>query len=158
MKYNELVSTKFKDKRRRGRGISGGLGKTAGRGTKGQRSRSGHKLGPRFEGGQNPLHMRMPKMSGFKSHRRLIQVVKTSELDKNFTASNAINGASLFEKGLIDDAFKAVKLIFDEEVSKAFKVEAQGVSKNALQTIEKSGGSVKIVSIGQRLKAAAPKK
>ena len=158
MKYHELASPKHRARRRRGRGISAGLGKTAGRGTKGQRSRSGHKLGPRFEGGQNPLHMRMPKMPGFKSHRRPIQVVTTSQLEKAFTASATINSASLHDSGLIDDSFKAVKLIFNQEVTKAFKVEIQGVSAKALKTIEKSGGSVKIVGIRQRQKSVEIKK
>ena len=71
MKYNELVLKSHKNPVRAGRGIAGGRGKTAGRGTKGQGSRKSGCVRPGFEGGQMPLYMRIPKLRGFTSHRRL---------------------------------------------------------------------------------------
>ena len=75
MKYNELQATANKTRKRVGRGIAAGQGKTAGRGTKGQNSRTGKKLRATFQGGQNPLVSAAPKKRGFKSHRVPAQVV-----------------------------------------------------------------------------------
>ena len=81
MKYNELQITANKDKKRVGRGIAAGQGKTAGRGTKGQRSRTGSGRKPGFEGGQNPLMQRLPKMRGFRSFRTAASNVYTDQLE-----------------------------------------------------------------------------
>src|SRR5665213_257416 len=80
MKFNELQALKSKQSSRLGRGIAAGGGKTAGRGTKGQKSRTGSKKKPGFEGGQNPLMQRLPKLHGFTSHRTKPEVVTTGHL------------------------------------------------------------------------------
>ncbi len=90
MKYNELQTSKPKSARRLGRGISAGQGKTAGRGTKGQRSRTGSKRRPGFEGGQNPLMQRLPKLPGFRSIRPKSELVYTGQLNQ-FSGQTADN-------------------------------------------------------------------
>ena len=82
MKFHQLEISSKKDRKRVGRGISAGGGKTAGRGTKGQNSRSGGRVRPGFEGGQNPIIARLPKLPGFTSHRPVIQVVTPSNLSE----------------------------------------------------------------------------
>jgi large subunit ribosomal protein L15 len=96
MKYHELKVASKKSSKRVGRGISAGQGKTAGRGTKGQSSRTGGRVRPGFEGGQNPLYQRLPKLPGFTSHRPKTENVYTGQLDEfssktvdNFTVANA---------------------------------------------------------------------
>src|SRR5580704_15038360 len=81
MKYNQLTISSKKHGKRLGRGIAAGGGKTAGRGTKGQKSRTGSKKKPGFEGGQNPLMQRLPKLHGFNSHRIKSEVVYTGQLE-----------------------------------------------------------------------------
>lgn len=82
MKYGDLSISSDKKSKRVGRGISAGRGKTAGRGTKGQSSRSGGRVRPGFEGGQNPLYLRLPKLPGFKSHRPKAENVYTGQINE----------------------------------------------------------------------------
>src|SRR4051812_15744538 len=98
MKYNELTISRNKSKRRVGRGISAGQGKTAGRGTKGQGARKSGGVRPGFEGGQMPLYMRVPKLRGFKSKRTPAEVVYTGQLDAIKTS--IIDTKALAEAGL----------------------------------------------------------
>jgi large subunit ribosomal protein L15 len=138
MKYNELILTRQKDAKRAGRGISAGRGKTAGRGTKGQGSRkSPVRFG--FEGGQNPLYARLPKLRGFKSYRMGSETVYTSQLD-TFTVAK-IDNKALFEAGLITSAHTPVKLLFKGNISVKKDVHLQSASANAVKAIEKAGGS-----------------
>lgn len=97
----ELVSIKGKVKKRVGRGLSAGQGKTAGRGTKGQKSRSGFNIPRKFEGGQTPLSMRLPILPGFKSHKRKAEVISLDVISANYKAGETVNLESLMEKGLI---------------------------------------------------------
>ena len=150
MKYNELNLKSDKSSKRVGRGIAAGRGKTAGRGTKGQRSRTGSKRRPGFEGGQNPLAQRLPKLPGFRSIRPKAENVKTSQLN-NFSTQKVTNQV-LFEAGLVDSAFTDVKIIFDQPVEKKVNVEVQGISKNALDSLEKAGGSFKYAERQARIK------
>src|SRR5579863_435028 len=99
MKYHELNTVANKKSNRIGRGIAAGQGKTAGRGTKGQKSRTGSSKKPGFEGGSNPLMQRMPKLPGFKSHRSTVVTIYTGQLD-GLKLKN-INNATLLEKGVI---------------------------------------------------------
>src|ERR1700738_2435543 len=82
MKYNELTLAKKKSPKRLGRGIAAGQGKTAGRGTKGQMSRTGSSKNPGFEGGQTPMMQQLPKLRGFHSHRPAVAVVYTGQLEQ----------------------------------------------------------------------------
>jgi large subunit ribosomal protein L15 len=138
MKYNELVAPRQKKGRQVGRGISAGRGKTAGRGTKGQGARkSPTKFG--FEGGQMPLHMRIPKLRGFKSHRSVAESVYTGQLEA--LKKPAIDTAVLFEAGLISSPHVRVKLLLNGELTSKKIVKLQAASKNAIQAVEKAGGS-----------------
>src|SRR5580765_2292096 len=115
MKYNELQVAASKDKKRVGRGIAAGQGKTAGRGTKGQGARTGKKLGVMFQGGQRSLVTAVPKARGFKSLRTPAQVVYLDHLNvfKGKTADNM----SLFEEGLVATPFHAIKVITRGELT-----------------------------------------
>src|SRR5581483_1554906 len=97
-----------------GRGISAGRGKTAGRGTKGQGARKSP-VRAGFEGGQMPLYMRLPKLRGFKSHRRGVENVYTGQLDK--LKIPAIDTAVLFEAGLISSPYAKTKLLLKGELT-----------------------------------------
>ena len=127
-------------KRRVGRGIGSGLGKTAGRGHKGQKSRSGgyHKVG--FEGGQMPLQRRLPKR-GFKSHLLKFNAeVTLSELDKLGLAE--VDLAALKQAGLVGSIAKVVKIIKSGEITKAVKLNGIGATAGAKAAIEAAGGSI----------------
>ncbi|MCY3804748.1 MAG: 50S ribosomal protein L15 [Candidatus Saccharibacteria bacterium] len=150
MKFNQLNLTSFKNQRRRGRGIAAGLGKTAGRGTKGQKSRSGGRTRPYFEGGQTPLVRRLPKLAGFRSHRPKAQTVYTEQLDQIKTTSKIIDNHVLFQQGLIDDEYRTVKIISKGQVSQAHQVQVQRISKTALNNIQQAGGDFKKISRPQR--------
>ena len=148
MKFHELDMQKKQSKTRVGRGISAGKGKTAGRGTKGQKARTGKKLRPGFEGGQNPLMMRIPKLKGFKSKRAKAQVVYTENLQ--LVSGKNIDNFTLTEAGLIASPFHAVKIITRGEVSKSFTIKTQSASKSAVELIEKAGGTFEQVAVPQR--------
>ena len=127
-------------KRRVGRGIGSGLGKTAGRGHKGQKSRSGgyHKVG--FEGGQMPLQRRLPKR-GFKSHLLKFNAeVTLSALEQLGLAE--VDLAALKQAGLVGEIAKVVKIIKSGEISKAVKLNGIGATAGAKAAIEAAGGSI----------------
>ncbi len=113
-----LISTKSKTKQRVGRGIAAGQGKTAGRGTKGQRSRSGFNLPKRFEGGQTPLSMRLPKLPGFTSHKRKPIVISLDQISAAFKDGETVTQKLLVEKGLIR-VFDAAKILNNGELTKS---------------------------------------
>ena len=144
-------------KRRVGRGIGSGLGKTAGRGHKGQKSRSGgyHKVG--FEGGQMPLQRRLPKR-GFLA----VTIEKATEVrlgDLVRVEGDTINLASLKKAGLVGDKASRAKIILSGELKKKVKVEGVPATKGAKAAIESAGGSVAdiVVAEKQRKLKAKPK-
>jgi LSU ribosomal protein L15P len=134
-----------KDKKRVGRGLGSGKGKTAGRGYKGQKSRSGdNRVAPYFEGGQTPLHMRVPKV-GFRSpFKKEYSVINLSMLEKHFNDGDEITKGTLLAKSLIKKG-KPVKILGMGEVTKKFKVKVDAISSSAKQKIEAAGGSVEIL-------------
>lgn len=138
MKYNELSLTSNRGKRRVGRGISAGQGKTAGRGTKGQGARSGTGGRKGFEGGQNPITQRLPKIPGFKSLRPKAEVVYTSHLE---TIGKLADNFTLFEKGILSSPYTNAKLVVRGELTKAVTVKLQGASAGAVAAIKKAGGT-----------------
>ncbi len=132
-----------KDRKRVGRGNASGHGTTAGRGDKGQNSRSGGGKGPGFEGGQNPLHMRMPKLGGFKNRNRVeYAVVNVGRLEDLYGAGDTVDVDSLFEKGVIKSKTIPVKVLGDGELTKALTVRTDRVSAPARTKIEAAGGTV----------------
>jgi large subunit ribosomal protein L15 len=141
MKVHELNVSSHTRKSRVGRGIAAGQGKTAGRGTKGQGSRAGNDRRPGFEGGQNPLMQRLPKLRGFKSHRPKAETIYTGQLE---LVKGVVDNFSLFEAGLVMSPYSTVKLIQRGEVTKKFTVKLQGSSASATEAIKKAGGSFDI--------------
>lgn len=138
MKYNQLDISSNKSSKRVGRGIAAGQGKTAGRGTKGQKSRTGYSRRPGFEGGQNPLLQRFPKLRGFTSHRVKAEVVYTGQLDE---LGVAVDNYSLAQAKVISSPFVKAKIVVNGDVKKKHTIKLQGASKSAIVAIEKSGGS-----------------
>lgn len=127
-------------KRRVGRGIGSGLGKTAGRGHKGQKSRSGgyHKVG--FEGGQMPMHRRLPKR-GFKSHLLKYNAeITLSALE--LLGADTVDILTLKQAGLVGELAKVIKVIKSGEIKKAVKLNGIGATAGAKAAIEAAGGSV----------------
>jgi large subunit ribosomal protein L15 len=137
MKVNQLDLIAKKDRKRVGRGISAGGGKTAGRGTKGQKSRTGKKLRPSFEGGQTPWIQKVPKNKGFKSKRLRPQVVYTSALN---SLSGTVDNFKLFEAGLIETPYNNVKLVKNGELTKKIDLRIQKITSGAKQALESAGG------------------
>jgi len=144
MKYHEISASTPKKAKRVGRGIAAGQGKTAGRGTKGQMSRAGSSKKPGFEGGQNPLMQRTPKLRGFKSFKPKSEVVYTGHLDD--LAGKTVDATALAEAGLISSAFVNVKLISNGEVTKKVTVKLQAASGSAKEAVKKAGGSFEQVA------------
>lgn len=134
-----------RDRKRKGRGPGSGNGKTAGRGQKGQKSRSGASIPAYFEGGQMPLVRRIPKR-GFTPLTRIeYQVVNVRDLDR-FDAD--VDPAALKRAGLVRSTRKPVKILGNGELTKALNVEAHAFSKSAREKIEAAGGSVGLVGSG----------
>ncbi|MGF7229330.1 MAG: 50S ribosomal protein L15 [Candidatus Saccharibacteria bacterium] len=148
MKYNELKTNTPKSAKRVGRGIAAGQGKTAGRGTKGQMSRTGAKRRPGFEGGQNPLSQRLPKLQGFRSHKLKAENVYTGQLDD--LSAKTIDTVALAEAGLISNPFVRVKLIAQGDVTKKVTVKLPGASAGAIAAVQQAGGTFEKVSIAAR--------
>lgn len=111
MQLHELTPAKRQQKTRVGRGISAGQGKTAGRGTKGQKSRSGYNIPRKFEGGQSPLILRLPKVRGFKHHVEETRVIDRNLINKYYKDGEVVNPTTLFEKNLIDFPEQPVKIL-----------------------------------------------
>ncbi len=137
-----------KPRKRLGRGEGSGLGKTSGRGHKGAGSRSGSKRKIGYEGGQNPIHMRMRKLRGphkkqsmpFENFRTKSQPVNLSDLDERFDADAEVTPETLKEKGLAKRS-DPVKILARGEISKKLTVRAHGFSAAAKEKIEAAGGS-----------------
>ena len=142
-----------KPRKRIGRGEGSGYGKTAGRGQKGYGSRSGAKRRARFEGGQNPIHMRMRKLRGptmkksmpFEKFRTRTQPVNLRDLDARFDDGAEVTPDSLREAGLATRRDVPVKVLGQGDLSKALTVHAHGFSKSAREKIEATGGTCQLI-------------
>ena len=142
-----------KNRKRIGRGEGSGTGKTAGRGHKGAGARSGNKRRVRFEGGQNPIHMRMRKLRGptmkksmpFEKFRTRTQPVNLRDLDARFDDGAEVTPDSLRESGLATRRDVPVKVLGQGDLSKALTVHAHGFSKSAREKIEAAGGTCQLI-------------
>jgi large subunit ribosomal protein L15 len=140
-------------RKRVGRGEGSGTGKTAGRGETGAGSRSGKKQRPRFEGGQNPIHMRMRKLRGphmkksmpFEPFRTHTQPVNLAALQERFDAGAEVTPDALKAKGLAKRKGVPVKILAQGELSKALTVHAHAFSAAARERIEAAGGTCQII-------------
>lgn len=131
-----------KRRKRLGRGAGSGKGTTAGRGTKGQKARSGGQIPPRFEGGQMPLHRRIPKRGFTPLKRTVYQVVNLRDLDD--LEGDEVSRETLNAAGLVGSVKKPVKLLGDGDVERAFAVAVDAISGSAKKKVEAAGGSVVI--------------
>jgi large subunit ribosomal protein L15 len=156
MKFNELKTTKQKTTTRVGRGIAAGQGKTSGRGTKGQGSRTGSRKKPGFAGGSNPLMQKLPKLPGFRSHRPKVETVYTGQLDQ--FASKTVDTSLLADAGLISNAYVKVKLIVKGELTKKVSVKLASASASAKAAVEAAGGSFEATARSSRIKTAKAEK
>lgn len=133
-----------KNEKRVGRGESSGLGKTSGRGSKGQNSRSGGKVPAWFEGGQMPIYRRLPKR-GFKNHFRTeYAVVNVADLN-GLEAGSVVDREALVLRGLVRSSQLQVKLLGNGDIDVALTVKLDKASKSAIEKIEKAGGSFETV-------------
>jgi large subunit ribosomal protein L15 len=142
-----------RDRKRIGRGEGSGTGKTSGRGQKGYGSRSGSKRRARFEGGQNPIHMRMRKLRGpnkkmsmpFEMFRTHTQPVNLDDLEARFDDGASVDVAALKAAGLATRRDIPVKILGQGELTKKLTVHAHGFSKSARERIEAAGGTCQII-------------
>jgi large subunit ribosomal protein L15 len=147
MKIHELTPApgSHKPRKRVGRGISSGQGKTSGRGQKGQGSRSSVNIPRSFEGGQMPLAQRVPKLRGFNNiNRREYAEVNIGKLNR-FDAGTEVNPQLLQDVGLVRKSLDGVKILAAGELKVALKVSAHRVSEGARKAIEAAGGSVELL-------------
>jgi len=138
MKYNELDIDKSRRSRRVGRGISAGRGKTAGRGTKGQKARAGNGRKPGFEGGQNPLMNRIPKLRGFTQFRQKPTTVTTAKLND---FKGLVDNFTLYEARILRNVDDRARVVLRGELKTKVQVKLQGASTGAITAITKAGGS-----------------
>ena len=152
MQLNQVSDNPGAKKRRKrvGRGASSGLGKTSGKGQKGQKSRSGVALAG-FEGGQMPLFRRLPKRGFNNIFRKNFREVNLGRLQaaiesKKLDASKLINTQALREAGLIQTAKDGVRLLAKGDLTSKITIEVTGASKAAMKAVEKAGGSIKLLA------------
>ena len=152
MKLNELRDNPGATKKRKriGRGPGSGMGKTGGRGIKGQKSRSGVAIAG-YEGGQMPLYQRLPKRGFSKPNRKQFAVVNLGLIQKfvdakKLDAKKAITEDVLLETGIIRRKLDGVRILAKGEISAKLKLEVTGASKSAVEAVEKAGGSLTITS------------
>ncbi len=146
MKLHELQPSEGSRhvRNRVGRGTSSGNGKTAGRGQKGQKSRSGGGVRLGFEGGQTPLFMRLPKRGFTNINRKEYAVVNLDVLNR-FEDGTEVTPALLVESGIIKDEKAGIKVLANGELTKKLSVKAAKFSKSAQTAIENAGGSIEVI-------------
>jgi large subunit ribosomal protein L15 len=147
MKLQDLNNPKgFKKRKRVGRGDSSGLGRTCGRGEKGQKSRSGSKIRLHFEGGQIPLFRRLPHIRGFKArNHKNWTCVNIGDLEKAFEAGSVVDTQALVDSKIISSVDHGLKILAKGEISKSITVKAKAFSETAKQKIEAAGGTCELV-------------
>ena len=150
MKLNEIADNAGARKRRMrvGRGIGSGKGKTAGRGVKGQKSRTGVSI-KGFEGGQMPLHRRLPKRGFRPPHQKSWQIVNLGSLqkaidEKKLDAGQTIDAAAMVAAGLFKNPSDGVRLLGKGEIKTKIEVKVAGASASAIAAVEKAGGKVEL--------------
>lgn len=146
MKLNDLSPVKGsrKNKKRVGRGPGSGHGKTACRGHKGQKARSGANIGAAFEGGQMPLHRRLPKR-GFTNHfKKVYDIINIKDLNR-YEAGSVIDQEKLKALGLYKGAKNGIKLLGNGDLTHAVEIKVDMASKEAIKKIEAAGGKIEII-------------
>ncbi len=146
MRLEELKPAEGSTHRKKivGRGIGSGVGKTSGRGHKGQKARSGGGVRPGFEGGQMPLYRRLPKRGFTNIFATKYVTVNVEVLDK-FNDGDEVTAESLLEKGIISKTLDGVKILGRGDVTKKLTVKVAKVSESAKEKIEKAGGKAEVI-------------
>ena len=146
MKLNELspAAGSVKEAYRKGRGHGSGNGKTAGRGHKGQKARSGGKIRVGFEGGQMPLQRRLPKRGFNNIFATKYVTIKVSDLEK-FEAGATVDAQALLDAGIISKTLDGVKVLGNGELTKAVNVKVAAYTASAKEKIEKAGGKAEVI-------------
>ena len=146
MKLHSLRNTFRRPPRKRvGRGDASGNGRTAGRGEKGQGSRTGAVRRPHFEGGQVPLFRRLPKRGFTNPNRQVYDVVNVSYLEEHFDARAEVDKAVLHQRGVLSSLTAGLKILGDGELTKPLTVKADKFSGSAKKKIEAAGGVCQVV-------------
>lgn len=146
MRLNELSPEKGqrKNRKRVGRGVASGSGKTAGRGSKGQNARSGGGVRPGYEGGQMPIHRRLPKR-GFKNpFKKVFAIVNIQDLNR-FEAETVVDEIAFIKSGLVKGARDGIKLLGKGDIQVPLTVRINKISDSARQKIEAAGGKIEVV-------------
>lgn len=146
MKLHELSPApgSKKTRTRVGRGIGSGLGKTSGKGHKGQNARSGGGTRPGFEGGQKPLYLRVPKRGFVNIHAKKYVEVNVAQLER-FENGSVVDYVALIEAGIIKNIRDGVRILGDGELTKSLTVKAHGFTKSATEKIQAVGGKVEVI-------------
>jgi len=132
-------------RKRIGQGMGSGHGKTATRGSKGQRSRTGARVRPGFEGGQMPLHRRLPKRGFTNIFKKRYALVNLKDLN-DFAPEDKVTPELLIERGYIKELGDGLKVLGDGDLKVALKITAHQFSKSALEKIQKAGGTAEVIS------------
>ncbi len=143
MKLNELspAAGSTKNRKRIGRGPGSGTGTTAGRGYNGSKSRSGGNVRPGFEGGQMPIHRRLPKRGFTNIFKKKVALVNLNDLSK-FESGSVVDEAALVREGLVKGQWDLVKILGNGEISNSLTIKSCSLSKSAKEKIEAAGGKV----------------
>ncbi|MDR3592190.1 MAG: 50S ribosomal protein L15 [Negativicutes bacterium] len=146
MKLHELAPAPGSKKKptRVGRGLGSGLGKTSGKGHKGQNARAGGGVRPGFEGGQMPIYRRLPKRGFYNKFGKEYTEVNVQELNR-FEAGTVIDPVVLVESGVIKNVRDGIRILGNGELEKALTVKANGFSKSAAEKIQAAGGKVEVI-------------
>ena len=147
MKLHELTPAEGSTKvaKRIGRGHGSGNGKTAGKGHKGQKARSGGSIRPGFEGGQMPLQRRVPKRGFNNIFAAKAAIVNLGEIDARFEAGAVVDAQALMDCGLVKDCKNGVKVLGNGEMTKSLTIQAKSFSKTAQNKIEGAGGKAEVI-------------
>ena len=137
---------KYKNRKRIGRGTGSGLGKTSGRGHKGQLSRAGHSQHPTFQGGAMPMIRRVAKRGFFNKFAPIVGEVNVADLEKRFESGAEVTPATLKENSLANYRYDVLKVLGDGEITKSLTVSAHKFSKSAKEKIEKAGGKCVVLA------------
>ena len=147
MSLNELspaIGAK-KNRKRLGRGMASGTGKTSGKGAKGQKARSGGGVRPGFEGGQMPIHRRLPKRGFTNIFKKVYAIVNLRELAV-FEAGAVVDEASLIQHGIVKGKFDAIKVLANGEITSSISLRIGHISTSAKAKIEAAGGTVEVIA------------
>jgi large subunit ribosomal protein L15 len=146
MKLNELSPAKGsrRPRQRVGRGVASGSGKTAGRGTKGQGARSGGGVRPGYEGGQMPIHRRLPKRGFRNAFKKNLATINIRDLVR-FESGSTVDEVELVKAGVVKGVYDGIKLLGQGEIDYPLQIKLNAISKSARAKIEAAGGTVEVV-------------